>query len=264
MKISSSRFRIDTSRNGWSLVELLVAVSIITVLFSLGLVASRGIALKGKETRCIHNLRQLGVAFLAYTTETNRGIIKSQMGGGNIEVGWSRLIVNRGYIHGPKPWEIMQCPAAPLPDKAKEAMALYNPASPNLAKGDVWRWYTYGLNMCAITGVTKVAQGFESNGTTPATFYEVPLAQIASPANHVLFADSSSGPENHWPTQALERGNPRGLALRHGPKGHRYANAIFLDGHIERVDREYSQRLATPALNYGLNLPQAFVFDVED
>ncbi len=264
MKQSSKPLLRHLRRGGWTLPEMLIVIAIMAVVAILGITVSRSVRQKSQEVQCVHNLRQLGVAFLAYTAEVNQNVIRSQIGGANIGAGWSRYIVNRGYVAGPTPWKIMHCPSARLPETAHQAMRNYNPASPNKGTGDVWRWYTYGLNMCAITGVTKIYQDFEPNRTTLVKFYELPLAAVKSPSTHVLLADSSGNGPNYWPSQAMQRSDPRGLGLRHGEKGKRYANAFFVDGHIARIDRERSKQLATPEYHYGLNLPQPFVFDVEE
>ena len=55
----------------FSLVELLVVVAIIGVLSTLGLAATRGVTEKSKATRCLNDLRQVGVAFQLYLAEND-------------------------------------------------------------------------------------------------------------------------------------------------------------------------------------------------
>src|SRR5262245_36028206 len=64
--ISGRAQPISPGRGAWSLVELLVAVSILAVLIALllpGIQASREAS---RKTSCVNNLKQIGVAILNY------------------------------------------------------------------------------------------------------------------------------------------------------------------------------------------------------
>ncbi len=258
MKIVSLRKK-TVGTGAFTLLELLVVIGLIAVLASMTVVLSRSFNLKSQETRCISNLRQTGVAVLAYAADRNQ-MLRFQIGGSNLEYGWTRLVVNTGYLSRITPWDTLYCPSAKISDKAKTAMQNYTPASPNKGAGDVWRWWTYGMNMCRITGKLTTVTDPETN----LTFFALPILKIDQPSLHVLLADSSSGPDEHLQCQAMERDNKRGLGLRHGAPGDRHANAIFLDGHVGQINRARATELATAKFAYGLNLPAQFVFDVDN
>ena len=58
-------------RRGFSLTELLVAVAIIIIVAILGMAAARRAVAGARSARCVSNLRDLGAAALAYTSENN-------------------------------------------------------------------------------------------------------------------------------------------------------------------------------------------------
>lgn len=56
---------------GFTLVELLTVVTILIVVSALGVFVTRGALQKGKETTCLSNLRQLGLAATTYMAENS-------------------------------------------------------------------------------------------------------------------------------------------------------------------------------------------------
>ena len=58
--------RTFTKQPAFTLVELLTVVTIVAVLTSLGLAATRGVTEKTRATRCLNDLRQVGTALQLY------------------------------------------------------------------------------------------------------------------------------------------------------------------------------------------------------
>jgi prepilin-type N-terminal cleavage/methylation domain-containing protein len=56
---------------GFTLIELLVVLAIISALAGIGIPISRSFAAKSRQTACLGNLRQLGVALQVYLQEHN-------------------------------------------------------------------------------------------------------------------------------------------------------------------------------------------------
>jgi len=63
---SARRRKTPTPSKGFTLVELLTVVTIVAVLTSLGLAATRGVTEKTRTTRCLNDLRQVGTALQLY------------------------------------------------------------------------------------------------------------------------------------------------------------------------------------------------------
>ena len=60
-----------TEQPAFTLIELLTVVTIIATLTTLGLAATRGVTEKTKTTRCLNDLRQVGVAVQLYVGENS-------------------------------------------------------------------------------------------------------------------------------------------------------------------------------------------------
>ena len=63
-------------QSGFTLIELLVVIGIIAVLAALLLPALAGAKERARRIQCINNLRQIGVATIAYGNDNNGNIIK--------------------------------------------------------------------------------------------------------------------------------------------------------------------------------------------
>ena len=59
------------AQGGFTLVELLVVVSIICIMAALGLPISRAIVEKGNATKCLGNLRNIGMAAMSYAADNS-------------------------------------------------------------------------------------------------------------------------------------------------------------------------------------------------
>ena len=59
-------------RKGFTLIELLVALAVIAILAALVLNVFHSVREKGRQTVCLSNLRQLGMAISAYVQENDR------------------------------------------------------------------------------------------------------------------------------------------------------------------------------------------------
>jgi prepilin-type N-terminal cleavage/methylation domain-containing protein/prepilin-type processing-associated H-X9-DG protein len=98
-------------RRAFTLVELLVVITIIGLLIALALPALNMARLSARNSTCKNNLRELGIGMHAYGSRTNKycsGAFSWRWDGAVTEQGWVADLVNQGADVG-----AMLCPANP-------------------------------------------------------------------------------------------------------------------------------------------------------
>lgn len=99
---------------GFTLVELLVVIAIIGVLAALALPAVFKSIDKGKDTKCISNLRQIGAAIRLYANDNEGNIVPGYSAAGNPKVWQDSLApyVNATFTSYFRSNKNVQCPKA--------------------------------------------------------------------------------------------------------------------------------------------------------
>lgn len=210
--MSCFRLRSPRSpRTGFTLVELLVTIAIIAIVASLLLPAvtqARGLA---NNMRCGSNLRQVGLAFFAYTADNN-GFYPSlrDQGTPGINTYWVGLI-------------------APYADATRGANGsqlrtngvfrgcpLYKPGNGT--------HLSYAMNRFLLRPESGAVNALRANGTPldASTFSHFIEARITWPSNRALLSERD-GDDNLWGATSIN--------YRHNKKTR--ASVLFCDGHIE-------------------------------
>jgi prepilin-type N-terminal cleavage/methylation domain-containing protein/prepilin-type processing-associated H-X9-DG protein len=211
--------RVRAMTRAFTLVEMLVVLAIIGVLSGLILPALSRARESGRQTSCMNNLRQLGMAFQTYTKTFDEYLPPYMIGGRP----WIRTFMQREYIVG----ESMICPSNNNPLRAKFAR--------NTPMADDDYWYPdYGMNWLWLGSSNGVHAGLEpfEVEATPAT-----LARIRAPGETILASEayySDTEPEkgsclltSYWLPMP---GAQSFLDPRHGGA---MVNVLWVDGHVK-------------------------------
>lgn len=216
---------------GFSVIELLTVVGIITIVATLAIPVVSQVRESAKSTLCVNHLQQANLAFQRYISDMGNRIVTRRGGSrGSSNDIWGAELSGRGYLSesarekgyqtlsGQDP-RILQCPSGAVP--------------PDYTSTN-WAWYTYGLNI-----FTSGARSITENGTDLSVR---PILTVEEPSRFPFLADSASGNDN-FQYFRISAGTA-GIALRHRQKG----NVLFLDGHAEAVDRQRAQELGFPSI----------------
>jgi prepilin-type N-terminal cleavage/methylation domain-containing protein/prepilin-type processing-associated H-X9-DG protein len=173
-------------RAAFTLVELLVVISIIALLISMilpSLSQSRDLA---RNLRCKANLRQLATANASYAAEF-KGYAPLVNSTDNAYAGWTWMFLLSTYLNGPDKSQMMTIYASPASGsnwvKAPHAMMKVMQCPSTWRAFEMWGYASYAINVNL------------TNETTPATFVAYPC-RLDSPQmamrHHevVLFGES--------------------------------------------------------------------------
>lgn len=217
---------------GITMLEIMVVSVLVVALLLIAYPLVGRVRESSQNIQCQANLRTAGKALQIYIADMDQLIITRRggsRGGAGIDF-WGAEISERGYLEEPARSDgyrslngedprVLRCPIGELPGD----YSLTN-----------WSWYTYGINM-----FTSGAKSETRNGTQLSIRH---VSMIENPSRFVLLADSAMPPGF---TQYFRISEGRaGLALRHLGKG----NVLFLDNHIESVNRKYGEDLDFPGL----------------
>ncbi len=236
--------------NGFTLLELVLAVTVAAVLAALLFAGLKGVRETSKNVRCINNLRMLGGAFGAYIADfkgmvppRNLGYLRAA-GEDKEPTGmrvWSSRFVNLGYI---ETLDLFYCPSF-FPRNSKEARKPIG--------GDSGA-EIYGLRTWVVPGQTA----WTGNNNREE---HKPFSAITHPADFFLLVDTV-WVHPTWRSQGYgispDIPKEQMIHLRHAGK----ANALFADGHVEAKPGEYFEDLGKPDRQRAYNAGREMKFGV--
>ncbi len=216
---------MQSPRSAFSLIELLVAIAIVVVLVAISVPVISQFRERSQATGCVHQLRNLATAVNLFRTERHQRLwdLRSAADGGEGGVAPAvSLYRYRAIAHGKE----LRCPSAAT-----------------VAKG---AWLTGGTG--AADYMNNIANQPVSYAVNTMSYYINSPWKMPNPitsfmhfngneARTPIFMDGIAFSLNvtSWqPSMRLTR-----MALRHSGR----ANVLFLDGHVEVVDKEGAMRL---------------------
>lgn len=212
------------SARGFSLIELLVAISVIAILSALALQVYLGVRERSENVRCIANLKTTGLAILIHAGDHGGESVTalyepasspvpnpdpSAPGHGANRV-WVQRLLNEGYLS---------------PDLSESVCPAFTPFT--YTRSNRRRaMHTYGLRQWSDSD----ALGTKRND--PA----YTAARVENPSNYALLMDSYSRPENAqiYYIRPHYSGTNIRIHLRHKGK----ANIFFADGSVRSLTAE--------------------------
>jgi prepilin-type N-terminal cleavage/methylation domain-containing protein/prepilin-type processing-associated H-X9-DG protein len=230
----ASRFTdARSARRGFTLVELLVVISIIAVLAATSFTMVGKMREKARESVCVGNLKQVGASLIMYYSELNNQpflIAGTDVGSANSPI-WPVVVATKGYLSN---WDGQNQDAKPC---GKGVWTC--PASDQVSNN----YGGYGV----VQGIFK----------TPidASVKPVRMVHVTSPEKTWLVGDVMVGtnPKKGW--YAIWK-NPSQWASGHSPAVGRHGgpkfNVCMFDGHVESlsskqvIDGRYTNPVGIP------------------
>ncbi len=229
---NARRCFLRQSKNGFTLVELLVVIGIIVVLVALLFPALSLVRRGAQRVGCLSNLHQIAAAFQMYTTDNENTLPdgKDNATSPSLFLAWFppaqiKQSVLCAYMRTDLYAKVLVCPADPDPDHHLNTFGAVYP-------------YSYAMNN-ALSGFVR-------------------LRQISKPSQKALLVDvefCDNSLYDYWYSPAAGLGVVERLSTRHDPRWRpqdvyetaitdadqagMFANALFCDFHVGPLEASH-------------------------
>jgi type II secretory pathway pseudopilin PulG len=219
------QLRLDRGYAAFTLVELLVTITIVIALAALAFTGSSKLTASAQETDAANDLRAIHAATVLYTTENNGELFfVFDQGGPN---GWQNLWIDKLSENLPGEGKVTHF--------SGRSSAFYNK---KIKESSMSRWIAdYAPN-------DNVILSRDVNNPR----FPLRISRIQNPSQEVMFVEganyappgklaNNTGAFTIWAQEAVKgnREYPNTIARRHGPGASPAFYAVFCDGHTERI-----------------------------
>lgn len=265
-RLVSAGFDRRLTGGGFTLIEVLVVVAIIALLIAILLPSLSRARAQGRNSQCLSNLRQSGLACQMFAAGNNGFIPR---GGNNTSLHWTMVVakelgqIKRYYVNSASPgqylvnrlnvggMEVLQCPERRTQLTYPFMDYVVNALNPNYGSGWVevsgidnskLSTYKQPAQVIYIADAVQEDKGTASNGITPAEMRANWKAAQNANTEAAYASAVAIDSMDVWLGEQLPEGKTRNLNDGPGPrrtarKMHldRFTNANFMDGHGQGV-----------------------------
>lgn len=220
-RAGSSRPCISLSGGAFTLVELLVVISIIVMLLAIMMPSLQKARNQAKKVACLSNMRQMGIVLITYLVDSDNHLPPSSCHLTNPEQYW--LCILNKYSSAPL---LFRCPS----DKAKVFIDWSKPLTTQPTDA---RWSSFGINALMDASVYNKTTNIRH---PQSCIYISEAPESWTSADHIH--------PDMWESLDYAKGS---VAWdRHG----KTSNYVFTDGHAENLKIEKTWDY--PTINYWL------------
>lgn len=235
---------------GFSLLEIVVSVAVISVLAALLFQGIQGARNRSLAVGCIANLHEVSKAMLLYASDHNNRInIYSSMGGTGASVQWLRFLVGTGSGITHK-----RITGGPVYLERKDA-SICPAENPYHWNSNNNHGYTYGAMFYNSDDPYNTQPAGAVSGSR-----EIILNRLESPSTYWLLSDSFGSPsvdrQFYFISQTATPGGQNGkVHFRHEGR----ANVLFADGHVRSLTPEEFKKLNINPISNGFDQHQNYI-----